>query len=199
VTYVIGLHCCYGDLHIPESTTFDMNRNLYLIAVLVLLFNPLFAQIEHNEETHKVEHKNAAALFVGSTIISQSGFNLATIGLEYVREINHNIGIGLIAEVELGSHIVQKNEEGEMVSEVNREGALLILPTVFIRIYKGLIINAGYGVEFESNENLGLLKVGLEYRLTLQNPRWVVLPTISWDHTHLFDGFVYGVNFGYKF
>jgi hypothetical protein len=176
-----------------------MNRNLCIIAVLVLLSNPLFAQIEHNEETHKVEHKNAAALFVGSTIIAPSGFNLPTIGVEYVREINHIIGIGIIAELEIGSHVVQKNEDGDMVSEVHREGAFLVLPSAFVRIYKGLILNAGYGVEFESNENLGLLKVGLEYSLTLQNPRWKVLPTVSWDHTKHFDGFVYGVNFGYKF
>ena len=176
-----------------------MNRNLIIVAVLVLLSNPLFAQIELNEESHKVEHKNAAALFVGSTIIAPSGFNLPTIGVEYVREFNHIVGIGIIAEVEIGSHIVQKNEEGEMISEVHRKGAFLVLPSVFIRIYKGLILNAGYGVEFESHENLGLLKVGLEYKLALQNPRWIVLPTVSWDHTSLFDGFVYGVNFGYKF
>jgi hypothetical protein len=176
-----------------------MNRNLSIIAVLVLLSNPLFAQIELNEESHKVEHKNAAALFVGNTIIAPSGFNLPTIGVEYVREINHTVGIGIIAEVEIGSHIVQKNEEGEMISEVHRKGAFLILPTAFIRIYKDLILNAGYGVEFESHENLGLLKVGLEYKLALQNPRWIVLPTVSWDHTRLFDGFVYGINFGYKF
>ncbi len=176
-----------------------MNRDLSIIAVLVLLSNPLFAQIELNEESHKVEHKNAAALFVGNTIIAPSGFNLPTIGVEYVREINHTVGIGIIAEVEIGSHIVQKNEEGEMISEVHRKGAFLILPTAFIRIYKDLILNAGYGVEFESHENLGLLKVGIEYKLALQNPRWIVLPTVSWDHTSLFDGFVYGVNFGYKF
>jgi hypothetical protein len=176
-----------------------MNRNLSIIAVLVVLSNPLFAQSEHNEKSYKVDHKNAAALFIGSTIIAPSGFNLPTIGVEYVREINHTIGIGIISEVEIGSHIVQINEEDEMTSEVNRAGALLILPTVFIRIYKGLILNAGYGIEFEANENLDLFKVGLEYRLTLQNPRWVVLPTVSWDHTKHFDGFVYGVNFGYKF
>ena len=169
------------------------------MALLVLLSNPLFAQIEHKEESHKVEHKNAAALFVGNTIIAQSGFNLPTIGFEYAREFNHVFGLGVIAEVELGSHIVQKDEEGDMISEVHREGAFLVLPSVFIKVFRGLILNAGYGVEFESHENLGLLKVGFEYKLALQNPRWVVLPTVSWDHTKHFDGFVYGVNFGYLF
>ena len=176
-----------------------MNRNLNIIAVLILLSNPSFAQLEHNEESHKVEYKNSAALFVGNTIISPSGFNLPTIGVEYVRELNHYVGIGLIAEVEIGSHIVQLDDDGDMISEVSRKGAFLVLPSAFIRIYKGLFLNAGYGVEFETHENLGLLKIGLEYKLALQNSRWAILPTVSWDHTKHFDGFVYGVNFGYKF
>ena len=176
-----------------------MKRNLIIMALLVLLSNSLFAQFEHNEETHKIEHKNAAALFVGNTIISPSGFNLPTIGLEYVREINYFVGIGIISEVEIGSHIIQKNEDGATMSEVNRKGAFLILPAVFVRLHKGLILSGGYGVEFEDHENLGLLKISLEYEIFLEHPRWIVLPTISWDHTHLFNGFVYGVNFGYVF
>jgi hypothetical protein len=177
----------------------NMNRNLKIIAVLTLLSNPLFAQFEHNEETHKVEHKNAATIFVGTTIIHPSGFNLPTIGIEYVREVNYFLGVGLISEVEIGSHIVQKNEDGTAETEVERSGAFLVLPAVFIRLHKGLILSGGYGVEFENHENLGLLKVSLEYEFFLEHPRWIVLPTISWDHTKLFDGFVYGVNFGYVF
>lgn len=70
----------------------------------------------------------------------------------------HRLGFGFISEVELGSHIVQKNEDGDLISEVSRQGAFLFLPTVFFRVYKELIFNVGYGVEFETNENLGLLK-----------------------------------------
>ena len=176
-----------------------MNRTLKIIAVLALLSNPLFAQFEHNEESHKVDHKNAAALFVGSTIITPSGFNLPTIGMEYVREVNYFIGVGIISEVEIGSHIVQKSEDGTAETEVERKGAFLVLPAVFIRLHKGLILSGGYGVEFEDNENLGLIKVSLEYEFFLEHPRWIVLPTISWDHTQHFNGFVYGVNFGYVF
>ena len=176
-----------------------MNRNLKITVVLILLSNPLFAQLEHIEKSHKVEYKNTLALFVGNTIIAPSGFNLPTIGVEYVRELNHYLGFGIIAEVELGSHIVELDDDGDMISEVSREGAFLLLPSAFTRIYKDLILIVGYGVEFEDHENLGLLKIGLEYKLSLKNPRWLVLPTVNWDHTKLFNGFVYGVNFGYKF
>ena len=176
-----------------------MNRSLYIIVFLVLPFGTMFAQTKHFQEPHKVEYKNVIALFAGNTIIAPSGFNLPTIGVEYAREINHIIGIGLIAEVEIGSHIVQVDEEGEMSSEMHRSGAFLVLPSVFFRVYKGLILSAGYGVEFEDKENLSLLKLGLAYKLTLENPRWAVLPSVSWDHTKHFEGFVYGINFAYKF
>jgi hypothetical protein len=149
------------------------------MALLVLKSNQLFAQIEPPDEAHKVEQKNAVALFAGNTIIIPSGFNLPTLGVEYVREVNHYFGIEIISEIELGSHIVLKNENGDMISEVNREGAFLILPAVFINVYKDLIFNLGYGVEFEDKENLGLLKLGLEYKLNLHNPRWIVLPSVS--------------------
>lgn len=68
-----------------------MKCSPYAIVVLVLLSNPLFAQVEHKKESHEVEHKNGVALFVGNTIILQSGFNLPTLGVEYVREVNPSV------------------------------------------------------------------------------------------------------------
>jgi hypothetical protein len=174
-------------------------KTLLFLAVSFLSTNLLFAQHDETKESHETEAKNEIALFVGNTIIAHSGFNLPTIGVEYVREINHFIGVGVISEIELGSHVIQTDDTGDVVGDVRREGALLILPTVFFKVKKSLVIYAGYGVEFETNENLGLLKVGLKYKLILQNPRWMVFPDVSWDHTRLFDGFVYGVSFGYKF
>jgi len=174
-------------------------KTLIFVTASLLFTNTLFAQHEAPKEAHETETKNDIGLFVGSTIFTQSGFNLPTIGIEYVREINHYLGVGIISEIELGSHVVERDDTGDIVGDARREGAFLVLPTAFIKVYKSLVFYAGYGVEFEANENLGLLKVGLKYKLILENPRWMVLPDVSWDHTRLFDGFVYGVTFGYKF
>jgi hypothetical protein len=163
----------------------------------------LFAQEHVDTDTHEdnneLESKNFGGFFVGNTVIAQSKYQMPTIGLEYIRELNHNIGIGLVAELEIGSHIIQKDEAGNIVAEVERKSAFLVLPTAFIRVYKGLILTVGYGVEFEKSENLGLSKIGLEYKLLMHNPNWVILPSISWDHTKLFDGVVYGITAGYYF
>jgi len=168
----------------------------------IWVYNPSIAQDQQDvihETTHEREPRNYLGFFTGTTIIVQSGFQLPTIGLEYIRELTPRFGIGLVSELEIGSHIIQKNEDGIVVSEVKRQGAFLLLPSVFARVYKGLIVTAGYGIEFEKNQNLGLLKLILEYKLRMFKPNWYVLPGVSWDHTKLFDGIVYGVSFGYVF
>jgi hypothetical protein len=175
------------------------SKTLIFLTAGLFYTNLLFAQHEGAEGKHEAETRNEISLFLGNTIISQSGFNLPTIGVEYIRELNHFIGIGVISELEIGSHVIQKDEAGDVIGDVKREGAFLILPTAFIKVYKGLIFYGGYGVEFERNENIGLMKLGFEYKLALKNPKWLVLPNLSWDRTHLFDGFVYGVSFGYRF
>lgn len=179
-----------------------MRRLATFFSVVLLSYTSLYAQHENESESkmeQETEASNVVGFFAGNTIITQSGFKLPTIGFEYVREITPRVGIGLSAELELGSHVIQKDEEGDVVSEVEREAAVLILPSVFVRVYKGLIVTAGYGVEFERNENLALMKLGFEYKLRMHDPNWMILPQVSWDHTKLFDGVVYGVTFGYAF
>jgi hypothetical protein len=176
-----------------------MKRTVIVFALCLMQAMPLFAQSEDKKAEHTLHHHNVVALFVGNTLIKPSGFNLPTIGIEYIRELNHHIGIGFMAEAEIGSHIIQVNENNGNVTELDRSGAILLIPAIFARVYKGLIVSVGYGVEFEDNENLGLLKVSLEYKLAMKNERFIVLPTVSWDHTNRFEGWVYGVNFGYLF
>ena len=176
-----------------------MKRTIVVLVLFTMLYNPVIGQSEHHEEPGKLKNRNVIAVFAGNTLIKPSGFNLPTIGVEYIRELNHHMGIGIMAEAELGSHIVQVNEDNGNVTELDRQGAILLIPAVFARVYKGLIVSVGYGVEFESNENLALLKVSLEYKFRMKNERFLVLPTVSWDHTNRFDGWVYGVNFAYLF
>ncbi len=174
---------------------------LLFVLGLVLCFNQLFAQQTHHVEKENLEKepKHLAGIFIGNTIIVQSNYQMPTVGIEYIRELNHRIGIGLLAEFEIGSHIIQKNEAGIVIAEVERESAFLLLPSVFVKVYKGLILTTGYGVEFEKNENIALFKLGLEYKLKMNNPKWAIFPQVSWDHTKIFDGVVYGVTFGYMY
>ena len=145
------------------------------------------------------EQQNAFGFFVGNTMIYQSNLQIPTIGFEYLRELNGRIGLGITSEFEIGYHIVEGKGSDSKVSKYHRESAVLIQPTLFYRVYKGLILVAGAGVELEKNENLFLTKLGLEYKIRLQNPNWIMLPGLSWDHTKQFDGIVYGISFVHLF
>jgi len=167
--------------------------------LLLVICNATYAQVDQKDGPHHDSFHNLVTVFVGNTIIRPSGFNLPTLGLEYIRKLNNYIGIGVMAEVEIGSHIIMVDEHNGVQTEVERNSAVLIIPAAFFQVYKGLILSVGYGGEFEKNENLGLLKTSIEYKLYLKNERFLVIPTISWDHTSRFNGLVYGVNFGYYF
>jgi hypothetical protein len=115
-----------------------------------------------------------------------------------MKPTNSNFGVGIISEIEIGSHIITTDESSHEQVEVNRESAILLLPSLYF-ITGNLVFSAGYGIEFEKSENIGLFKLSAMYILHLKNDGWHVIPNISWDHTRLFDGLVYGFSVGRSF
>lgn len=172
---------------------------LLLVLLSNYLVNPLIAQDSHTEDSHEnashgkvtLHHKNDIGGFVGATYMFESGFVLPTFGVEYVRKLNSYIGVGVIAEIEVGSHIIAMNEETHEEEEVSRQSAFLIAPAVYF-VAGNFVGSVGYGVELEKMENLGLLKISAMYLLYLNNKNWLAVPSVSWDCTSRFNGLVYG-------
>jgi len=171
----------------------------YLLWIITLLFvsNSGLSQ-EENEHHEKSRLKNVVLVFAGSTHIVQSGINMPTFGVEYGHRILKNIAIGGIIEYEAGQHIIMHQANGEDV-DITRTNSLLIIPTVYYIVHHLVVFSFGYGLEIETEDNLALLKVGMGLELQLKNPRWIVYPNVSWDHTSHYDGIVYGFSLGYGF
>ena len=157
---------------------------------------------EHNAHSNKNIahhiHKNDVAGFIGATYIFESGFVLPTFGVEYVRKLNPYFGIGAIAEMEVGSHIISMDQSSNEQAEVERESAFLLLPALYFTTGK-FVASIGYGVELEKSQNLGLLKVTAYYVLDLKKDYWYAIPSLSWDYTSQFNGLVYGFNIARSF
>ena len=151
--------------------------------------------IMDSDKEHGSKHKNIIGVFAGNTVLYQSNLHLPTIGVEYIHEITPHFGVGVISEVEIGYHVLENKNTANETSILHRESAFLIAPAAFLRVYKGLIAQVGLGVEFEHQENLLLMKLGVEYKLEMKNPKFYILPSLSWDHTKHLDGVVYGVVF----
>ena len=163
--------------------------------------NTLLSQEKAKESQHEValeEGKNEIGFSIGTTYIFESGFILPTFGIEYLHELNSSLAIGLLSEIELGSHIISMNEEINEMIELERKCAVLVLPVLYYQM-GNFGLYAGYGIEFEQEENLGLFKVGASYVLKLKNEDWAIVPSVSWDHTKLFEAFVYGFTFAKRF
>ncbi len=171
--------------------------------LILILFNLhlLFAQHEENDAGEKHEEKrfnNEISMYYGSTYFVKSGFNIPTIGVDYSRRLNSFLSITVLADFELGSHIVEEETGGDVL-EVERERALLLMPGLGFKVVKELTLFAGYGVEVEKSETLGLLRFGAGYKLKLKNERWLAEPYCYWERTHLFNALGYGIVFGYEF
>lgn len=155
--------------------------------------------IENKDNLEKyLHHKNDIAGFVGTTFIIESGFILPTFGIEYVRKLNSYVGLGILGEFEVGSHIIAIDENSNEEQEISRESAVLLLPSAYF-MYNHFVVSLGYGVEFEKSENLAMLKVSLLYAFEFKNDKWLFVPSISWDHTKRFNSLVYGFSVARRF
>ena len=175
---------------------------LFLLAYAISPFAIIAQQHQQYESSSRErEERNFLGFFFGNTVIYQSNLHLPTIGVEYLREISPRWGVGLVTELEIGYQVLQnKGQDNEIIIH-ERKSALLIQPVLACRVYKGLILSAGYGIEYEhyKREKLGLFKLGLEYKLEMKKPGFYMLPSLSWDHTSEFDGLVYGMVFAFDF
>ena len=173
----------------------------FVFFLCVISFNSLLAQHEERQPDaahHEGHYKNEISIYCGSTYLTKSGFNIPTIGIDYSRQLNSFLSIAALADFELGSHIIEHDNNGD-IHEVERERALLLMPGLSFRVVKGLTLFAGYGVEIEKTESLGLLRLGAGYKMKLKSERWLVEPYFYWERTKLFNALAYGVVFGYEF
>jgi hypothetical protein len=108
---------------------------------------------------------------------------------------NPTWGIGSHNDLELISFEVER--EGGTTFE--RETPVLLTLDALWKAWKGLVVLAGPGIELEKEENLFVLRAGLEYELELGS-HWDVAPTIFYDiRLDAYDTFSVGLGIGKRF
>ena len=169
-----------------------------IILFIIVSTQQLYAQVTYNQDHIEPHFNNCIGLFSGISTITQTQFQIPTIGFEYFHFISPRMGIGCMTEFEMGTHIWELNEEGDKVAEVKRGCGNNFVPTIYCKVYKGLKLYTGYGIQIEENNSFGIYKLGLCYKLRMHNHRWLVIPSTNWGHTKYYDGLVYGVVFAYQ-
>lgn len=115
-----------------------------------------------------------------------------TIGLDVEYWFSDKWGIGSHNDLELISFEVERGE----AHTLERETPLLLTLDGLWKPWKGLILLVGPGVEFEKEENLFVVRSGLEYEIEL-GAHWDVAPTVFYDiRTDAYDTFSMGIGIG---
>ncbi|KAA6438165.1 hypothetical protein ACD591_18580 [Rufibacter glacialis] len=118
-----------------------------------------------------------------------------SVGLDLEYWFNEKWGIGSHNDLELISFEVE-DREGTFIE---KETPVLLTLDVLWKPWKGLVLLAGPGVEFEKEENLFVIRGGLEYELELGS-HWDVAPTIFYDaRKDAYNTFSVGIGIGKRF
>jgi translation elongation factor EF-4 len=151
---------------------------LYILLILVSLQT-------NAQEEEKGEFKH----FRISPVLSHTYIPTATsegtktiivpsIGLDLEYWFSEKYGIGLHNDLELFVYEIEK-PRNELT--VEREYPVVITLDGLAKVYKDLVLVFGAGVELEKNENLFIIRVGLEYEIEFAE-NWDLSPTFIYDY-----------------
>ena len=157
---------------------------------------------EHSsaEEAHPFKHFRAGLMmyhtYIGvETVEGKELLIVPSVGLDLEYWFNKSWGVGSHNDLELINFEVEKGES----HVIERETPLLLTLDVLWRPWKGLVFLAGPGVEFEPEENLFVMRAGLEYELELKS-HWDVAPSMFYDSRKgAYDTFSIGIGIGKRF
>jgi len=167
-------------------------NHLYILAVLLVAFLlPLSAQehVSHTESKHanhdkheKINHFRVGVAishtYIGTTTIQgKQTIIVPSLGLDLEYWFNHKWGVGFHNDLEIESFILEENNE----EIVEKNYPALVTFDALWRPWKGLVLLAGFGAEFEKSENLQVARLGVEYEIEFGN-HWDVFPTIFYDN-----------------
>ena len=177
--------------------------------MVAFLFSPLnVAAQQHSQdrtqesETHGFKHFRISAVlyhtYIGTkTSDGKDMLIVPSVGLDLEYWFNEQWGIGSHNDLELISFEVEEREG----SFIERETPVLLTLDALWKPWRGLVLLAGPGVEFEKSENLFVVRGGLEYELELElGSHWDVAPTIFYDYRKdAYDTFSVGIGIGKRF
>lgn len=175
----------------------------YILRIaLVLSVGSTWAQ-QHGEDsrvagTHRPFH---ISLVLAHTYLPESTVNgvemlaLPSFGLDLEYWFNEKYGIGLHNDLELVTFEIKDGEE----SVITRNYPLLLTIDFLWRPTEDLGVFFGPGVEFETQENFAVFRVGTEYDRSVSD-RISVIPMAFYDFRYgAYNSFSIGIGLSYKF
>lgn len=185
----------------------------WLIVCVLFIYSTMIGQesessFDHDHKTeHEAQHEEEdfkhfrVGLVLGHTYIANSFSNgketiaLPDFGLDLEYWVNERWGFGLHNELMLQSiEILDGDEE-----VLEREYPFVLTADLLYKPWKELVLVIGYGREFETNENLNLIRFGLEYEIEIRKG-WDLSPAFVFDtRFKAYDTWALGIGIGKRF
>lgn len=172
-----------------------MEKNI-LIVIIILKGLIGYSQ----EKDRKFKHFRISPV-LSHTYIPMATINgneiviIPSLGLDLEYWFTEKWGFGFHNDLELLTFEIEK--EDELI--VEKEFPVVVTFDVLCKFYKGWVLVLGTGLEYEKNENLFIVRTGIEYEIEFGN-HWDVAPTIFYDYrSNNFGTWSVGIGIGKRF
>jgi len=174
--------------------------------ILSSLFLFFIVFVNAQETAHKEgekEKRNSIAVFISHTQIAETvegegkkSISVPSWGIDYNFEITERWAIGLHNDIIIESFVIE-NSEG---TEIERSSPFATAVVGMFKPVKNLSLVLGAGGEFSKEENLFLIKAGVEYSHLILHNNWEIIASFSndfkWD---AYNSWTLGFGIGRKF
>lgn len=155
---------------------------------------------EKEEHTFRNQRKNIVLFSFGYTFIPEeaelnnnesNGVFIPSFGLDYKRRLNEKWALSLFLDYELERYLL-------IDKELKRERAFIAAIGGSYELLEGLGLFAGVGREFEKNENLTVIRGGLEYGFDL-GENWILVSSLFYDWKEKYHTYSFSLGISRKF
>ncbi|NQZ76731.1 MAG: hypothetical protein HRT61_11635 [Ekhidna sp.] len=170
-----------------------------ILMIILLAASGHQAYSQQNENVHISSPYWRISPLIGHTFIAleQGGEHtpIASWALDIEFWWSDHLGIGLHNDLEIESFVVV-NQKGE---HIERHFPVVTSLDLLVKVWKELVFYAGPGIEFDANESLEVVRLGLEYEFLLDK-HFDIAPTFFYDNRfNQFNTWTVAFGMGYKF
>jgi len=180
-----------------------MPQKLLFSVVLLLCITFVSAQETEHEAEEKFKKKHSIAVLVSHTQISEAvegegkkNISVPSWGIDYNFELTERWAIGLHNDIIVESFVVEHSDG----TELERSSPIASAVVGMFKPIKNFSLVLGAGGEFTKEENLFLIKAGVEYSHLILHDNWEIIASFSNDFKFdAYNSWSIGFGIGRKF
>ena len=174
----------------------------FLTLIVLLNSTTLFAQYKKlsQEKSHSFNKPHFSFVIAHTILPEGSGegsqtYTIPSLGFDIEYFFNSRIGVGLHNDIELKSYEVKQDKD----SYLKRAFPVLVTADFLYKVNPDLILFGGPGIEFEKENNLPVVRMGVEY-FVHSGEHLTFSPIITYDHRiKSFNSISIGIGIGFSF